>query len=157
MDAGRGSGRSCYYSVAWSSVMFGEEQGSDWTNQGRSEDDIMTQLWSDEEGSRCLVAATTSWLPHCCRCGDRGYHAAKGSGDVVVRRQSGVHGELGVVLSSALWVVGAPSCGAWAPTRRGDDAVRTRRAWSGLQREEVLGAGAPWTRRSGATVVRRCG
>ena len=38
-------------------------------------------------GSRRLVAAAMSWLPRCCRCGDRSEHVAKGSGDVAVRGQ----------------------------------------------------------------------
>ena len=31
-----------------------------------------------------MVTAAMSWLPRCCRGGDRGEHVAKGSGDVGV-------------------------------------------------------------------------
>jgi len=42
--------------------------------------------------------------------------------------------------TEALWVAGAPSGGARAPARHGDHVVRTRHAWSGIQREAVAAA-----------------
>ena len=49
-------------------------------------------------GSRCLVTTVTSRLPRCCQGGDRGEHAAEGSGDVVVRDRA--HRVLGAVVGS---------------------------------------------------------